>query len=217
MASDFESERLVLVDGDDRVLGVAGKADCHVGGGRKHRALAVIVFDGAGRLLLARRSSTKPLWPGSWDATIASHPRPGEDYVAAAERRLAEELGLTVPAQLLGRFDYRATFAPVGVEDEVCAALVARVGDARPQPAPREVDALRAVDLETFLDEASDPAGGICPWAPLAVLAASLAPRVPIELAALEDTRRGSILRARLSAAADAHLGAGGWRMLDAS
>ena len=37
---EFEIDRLVLVDDDDRVIGVAGKADCHLDGGRKHRALA---------------------------------------------------------------------------------------------------------------------------------------------------------------------------------
>ena len=75
-----------------------------------------------------------------------------------------------------------------------------------------EVDAIRPVSLEAFLDEAADPALGICPWAPLAVLAASLAPAPPVELAPLARPA----LRARLTAAADAHLGDGGWRMLDA-
>lgn len=209
---NFEIDRLVLVDGEDRVVGVAGKADCHLDGGRKHRALAIIVFDDEGRILLARRAASKPLWPHSWDATIASHPRPGEDYVAAAERRLSEELGLDLPVELLGRFDYRAVFEAVGVEDEVCAALIARIGSASATPDACEVDRLRAVSLDEFLDEASDPDARICPWAVLAVLAASRSDRCPPELAALADPE----LRARLTAAADAHLGSGGWRLLDA-
>ncbi|WP_145063095.1 NUDIX domain-containing protein [Engelhardtia mirabilis] len=210
--SQFDIDRLILVDGEDRVVGEAGKAECHLEGGRKHRALAVVVFDGEGRLLLARRAAAKPLWPGSWDATIASHPRPGEDYVVAGRRRLLEELGVELEAELLGRFDYRIEFEAVGVEDEVCAALIARLGGDPPAPVAAEVDGIRAVTLEAFLDEAADPAAGICPWAPLAVLAASLAPSPPAELAALARPA----LRQRLIDAADAHLGIGGWRMLDA-
>jgi isopentenyldiphosphate isomerase len=59
-----------------------------------HLAAFVWIFDGAGRILLQRRSLEKDVWPGRWDASCAGHVDAGEDATAAACRELGEELGL---------------------------------------------------------------------------------------------------------------------------
>ena len=59
-------ESLILVDGDDRALGPASRADCHRPGGQRHRAFSVYLFDKAGRTLIQQRQASKPLWPGFW-------------------------------------------------------------------------------------------------------------------------------------------------------
>ena len=69
------SDTVILVDQSGRELGVADKVECHRGPGRLHRALTCLLFDDRSRLLFARRAPTKPLWPGYWDATVATHPR----------------------------------------------------------------------------------------------------------------------------------------------
>jgi isopentenyl-diphosphate delta-isomerase type 1 len=87
-----------VVDEADRVVGAAPRSDVHARGLR-HRAVHVLVFDAAGRVVLQRRSLAKDLYPGPWDSSASGHLGRGEDYDAAAARELAEELGVApVPA-----------------------------------------------------------------------------------------------------------------------
>lgn len=171
MSGAFEDEQLVLVDDRDQPLGTASKRDCHLGAGRTHRAFATVVLDPAGRVLLARRAPTKPLWPGHWDATVASHPRAGEGYEHASTRRLGEELGCAAASELVDRFRYRIQYADVGVEDELCAAVVARVDPSTSlAPDPAEIDALRWVESEDLVSNLTFARERICPWMPLTLL-----------------------------------------------
>ena len=93
----FDNEALIIVDAQDRILGHGNKADLHRGSGTLHRAFSIFLFNSAGELLLTRRSNTKPLWPGFWSNTCCSHPRRGETYGVATQRRLREELGIETP------------------------------------------------------------------------------------------------------------------------
>ncbi|MBO6757558.1 MAG: isopentenyl-diphosphate delta-isomerase [Roseibium sp.] len=64
--------------------------------GLYHLAVSVFVFDGDA-LLIQRRAASKYHCGGLWANTCCSHPHWGEAARACAERRLAEELGFTVP------------------------------------------------------------------------------------------------------------------------
>ncbi len=75
-----------------------------------HRAVNVFLFRSDGRLVIQRRSSCKDVCPGMWDLSVAEHVLPGEEYLEAAHRGLAEELSLysvklkPLGAELKGRF-----------------------------------------------------------------------------------------------------------------
>ena len=166
MAADGPAgDYVVLVDENDRDIGTADKVSCHLPGGRLHRAFTALLFDGAGRLLIARRSASKMLWPGDWDGTVASHPRRSETYASSAQRRLPEEIGLVCGLEYLFKFEYHAPYRDVGSENEMCGALAGVVGDgAAPRPAAGEIS-------ETAWLDAGDPSGLIradpsryCPW-----------------------------------------------------
>lgn len=62
----------------------------------RHRAVHVLVFDEHGRLFLQKRSMLKDMSPGLWDSSCSGHLDAGEDYDAAAQRELGEELGLKI-------------------------------------------------------------------------------------------------------------------------
>ncbi len=132
------TENLVLVDGDDRPVGYAEKRLCHTSRGMLHRAFTALLFDDAGRLLLTRRSPDKMLWPGKWDGTVASHPRNGETFVSAAERRLPEELGIVCSLEYLFKFEYHVSDGHRGSENEVCGTLIGTITSA-PDPDPAEI------------------------------------------------------------------------------
>ena len=85
-----------VVDENDRVIGQATRAEVHA---KKlfHRAVHILVFDTAGRVLLQKRSMAKDTCPGLFSTSCAGHVDAGERYENAAARELREELGIDVP------------------------------------------------------------------------------------------------------------------------
>lgn len=104
----MSTQQIILVNEHDEPMGTMGKMEAHEKG-LLHRAFSVFVFNRAGQLLLQQRAAKKYHGAGLWSNSCCSHPCPGEDTQAAAERRLAEELGFSVPLQKVFDFTYKAT------------------------------------------------------------------------------------------------------------
>ena len=132
------STRVVLVDEDDQALGTAEKLRAH-SEGRLHRALSIFVFDDAGRLLLQRRTPEKYHSGGLWSNTCCSHPHPEEPPLAAARRRLREEMGFGCALTPLLHFTYRASVGDGLTEHEYDHVFVGAVDDVTVRPNPDEV------------------------------------------------------------------------------
>ena len=115
---DEMSELMILVDEDDRAVGTAEKLEAHRRGAL-HRAISVIIWDSAGRLLLQKRAAGKYHSGGLWTNACCGHPRPGEDAAAAALRRLEEEMGFTCALEGLGTIRYRAELDHGMIEHEL--------------------------------------------------------------------------------------------------
>ncbi|GIT39197.1 MAG: hypothetical protein Ct9H300mP8_03930 [Gammaproteobacteria bacterium] len=56
-----------------------------------------------------------------WSNSCFSHPRVGEKTDVAARRRVTEELGLETEVTFLFKFEYRASYAELGTEHELCS------------------------------------------------------------------------------------------------
>ncbi|HEV2765300.1 MAG TPA: isopentenyl-diphosphate Delta-isomerase [Pyrinomonadaceae bacterium] len=139
------TERVILVDEQDRALGSAEKLSAHTEG-RLHRAFSVFVFDRAGRVLLQRRARTKYHSGGLWSNTACGHPRPEETTADAARRRLGEEMGFRCELTEAFGFVYRAELDNGLVEYEYDHVLIG-VFDGDPAPDPSEVEDWRRVSL----------------------------------------------------------------------
>ena len=122
--AEHADDLLILVDSNDTEVGQLSKADCHVGSGTLHRAFSAFLFNENGELLLQQRSSNKPLWPLIWANSCCSHPRAGEDTLAAARRRIGEELGIETELSFLFKFEYQAQYNETGAEHELCWVFV---------------------------------------------------------------------------------------------
>jgi isopentenyl-diphosphate delta-isomerase len=155
-------ELVILVDERDRERGTAAKLAVHRSG-QLHRAFSVFVFDAAGRLLLQRRAGAKYHSGGLWTNTCCGHPRPGEDVVSAAERRLKEEMGFGAPLKQVGAFTYRADVGSGLVEHELDHVLVGAF-DGEPAPAPGEVDAWRWLAPQSVLAACAAHPARYTPW-----------------------------------------------------
>ena len=88
------TEMLILVDEKDHPLGAQEKLAAHLIP-QRHRAFSVFVFNKKGETLIQRRAFEKYHSPGSWANSCCGHPRPGEEVINAASRRLDEELGFS--------------------------------------------------------------------------------------------------------------------------
>ena len=87
-----------VVDRKDCLLGNAPRSKVH-GDNLLHRAVHILVFNGAGEVFLQQRSRWKDRHPLLWDSSAAGHVNAGEEYDAAASRELEEELGIKVALQ----------------------------------------------------------------------------------------------------------------------
>lgn len=156
-------ELLIRVDSDDHETGFASKEECHRGEGLLHRAFSAFIFNSRGELLLQQRSAGKPLWPLHWSNSCCSHPRRGESVESAARRRVVEELAIDCTLTFLYKFQYRAGYADVGTEHELCW-VYAGTSDATPAPSPAEVAAWRYVAPATLSAEIAAEPQRFTPW-----------------------------------------------------
>lgn len=84
-----------VVNERDEVINARPRSEVHRLG-LLHRAIHVLVFNSRGEVFLQKRSMTKDREPGKWDSSCSGHLNSGENYDAATERELQEEIGLVV-------------------------------------------------------------------------------------------------------------------------
>jgi len=100
---------VILVDEQDQPVGSMEKMEVHQKA-LLHRAFSIFIFNSRGEMLLHKRADKKYHSGGLWTNACCSHPRPGEDTLAAAEKRLREEMGIVTPLTKAFDFVYRADF-----------------------------------------------------------------------------------------------------------
>jgi isopentenyl-diphosphate Delta-isomerase len=101
--------KLILVDENDVPTGTIDKMEAHEKA-MLHRAFSVFIFNSKGDMLLQQRAVNKYHSGGLWTNACCSHPYYGQDTLAAAEKRLQEEMGFTTPLQKAFEFVYQAAF-----------------------------------------------------------------------------------------------------------
>lgn len=165
---DPRVEEVVLVDQQNSVLGTMPKALVHTLETPLHRGFSVFIFNPAGELLLQQRSFGKLTWPGFWSNSCCGHPALGESVDAAIQRRVRDELGMSVHGlhEALPDFHYCCEHLGV-VENEICPVWLARTLD-EPYPNPGEVAATRWISWNEFRHLLTmDAAGHYSPWCKL--------------------------------------------------
>jgi isopentenyl-diphosphate Delta-isomerase len=98
-------DQVILVDQSDRQIGTSAKMAAHYQG-LLHRAFSIFVINQDQQILLQKRAVQKYHSGGLWTNTCCSHPRPGETTIAAANRRLQEEMGFSCELTEIFSFTY---------------------------------------------------------------------------------------------------------------
>lgn len=105
----MDVSQVILVDENDRPVGMAAKMKAHENG-LLHRAFSIFIFNTKGEMLLQRRSGSKYHSGGLLSNACCSHPQPGQDTQSAAQKRLYEEMGFTTGLKKIFDFIYKADF-----------------------------------------------------------------------------------------------------------
>jgi isopentenyl-diphosphate Delta-isomerase len=156
-AMDLMTEELViLVDESDRPIGTSEKLAAH----RNpvlHRAFSIFVINQLGQVMLQKRAKQKYHSGGLWTNTCCSHPRPGEETLLAAKRRLQEEMGFCCELEEIFSFVYRAQLDRELTEYEFDHVLLGKF-DGEPRLNPDEAEAWKWMEiLDLQLDIVSNP------------------------------------------------------------
>ena len=175
-SGDTMKEYVILVDENDNPIGKEDKVKCHLPNGKLHRAFTALIFNGDGKLLLTKRSGGKMLWPKYWDGSIASHPREGEEYDQAGERRIPEEIGVSCEMVKLNKFEYHVPYKDIGSENEICATLIGRMGDSEStneiwhhRRNPDEISDIKWISPDELKKELEENVDEYCPWMVIAL------------------------------------------------
>lgn len=107
-----DEELVYEVDENDQILRIVRRGEltdkC-----LRHRSVAVMFRDEAGRILVHRRAATKRVFPEFYDMFVAGMVPAGETYEMAARREAAEEVGQhDVELRPVGKFRYDDDYVP---------------------------------------------------------------------------------------------------------
>jgi len=130
----MDIEKVVLVDKKGKFSGLEEKELAHKNPVGLHRAVSVVIFD-KDKVLIQKRAKNKKTWPLYWSNTCCSHPRVGESFQKAAERRLFEEMGIKSKLRRKFRLIYKDRFNDEWGENEYDWVFVGNYsGSVRPNP-----------------------------------------------------------------------------------
>jgi isopentenyl-diphosphate delta-isomerase type 1 len=140
-----------LIDERGVVYDYAEKMEVHQKG-LLHLAFSVLIYDREGRMLIHRRADEKYHSGGLWTNACCGHPYPHEAILAAAERRLEEEMGIRTALRSSFRFHYTADMENGLIENELDQVFEGQYeGPIHPNPA--EVAEYRWVALPDLHQE----------------------------------------------------------------
>jgi isopentenyl-diphosphate delta-isomerase type 1 len=159
------TEYVVLVDDKDNEIGVAEKLAAHEQN-LLHRAFSIFIFreNNGVEVLLQQRALHKYHSGGLWTNTCCSHPRPGEDILAAGQRRLREEFGFAANLNDLGWFHYNAHFENGLAENEIDHVLIGNVEKIEIIPNQDEIQAYRWAGVAEVNSELASHPERFTPW-----------------------------------------------------
>jgi len=158
MVLNFQNNEtfVILVDENDNPIGSMEKMEAH----RKaclHRAVSVFIINSQGHWVLQRRDFNKYHSGGLWTNTSCSHPYPNESSLAAANRRLTEEMGIDCQLTEIFSFKYKELLDNELTEHEFDHVFIG-VSDEFPRMNQNEVVECKVISYsDLHLDVISNP------------------------------------------------------------
>lgn len=141
---------VILVDKSDKAIGSEEKLSAHKKG-LLHRAFSILIFNSDGKMLVQKRAKEKYHSGGLWSNACCSHPKPGEETLDAAHRRLKEELNMDCDLKEIYSFQYQTNFGEL-TENELDHVVIGK-SDQSPVLNPEEVEEFRYTSLDNLVHD----------------------------------------------------------------
>ncbi|TCC89171.1 isopentenyl-diphosphate Delta-isomerase [Pedobacter frigiditerrae] len=156
------AENVILVDKYDNEIGLMPKMQAHIEG-ELHRAFSIFIFNSKGQLLLQQRAFGKYHSGGKWTNTCCSHPRLGESNLAAAHRRLKEEMGMSCELSYGFNFIYKASVNE-GILEHEFDHVYFGISDDLPEINTEEVSDYKYLAIEDLAQDLSHKPDSYTEW-----------------------------------------------------
>ena len=156
---------VIVVNEKDEWMGTMDKMEAHLSG-TLHRAFSVFVLNNNNELILQQRALHKYHSGGLWSNTCCSHPMPAESTLAAAHRRLQEEMGFDCELKPIFTLRYKANVGEL-IENEYDHIYLGTYnGDVKINK--EEVSDYKLISLKKLEDELANKPNSFTPWLHLA-------------------------------------------------
>lgn len=163
---------ILAVDDNGKFVKYIPKELGHTGEGKRHLAIALLLFNSKGQVLLQKRKHK--IFDNIWDISGATHPLHKEDgsdesLEEATWRCLADEFGVSeeMPLKNLVFFNYFAPYHTVQgdfCENEYCAMMVGEY-DGKVKLNPEAGYEYKWMDKVEFLEDLKNNPENYTPWA----------------------------------------------------
>jgi isopentenyl-diphosphate Delta-isomerase len=156
------TDQVILVNENDVEIGTLPKLEAHQKG-LLHRALSVFIFNSKREMLLQQRALDKYHSAGLWSNTCCSHPYPAENTLAAANRRLMEEMGIQTELRYLHSFRYKTQVDNNLIEHEL-DHVFSGICDKIPAINKKEVADYKYISIPELLTAVKKNPEDYTPW-----------------------------------------------------
>lgn len=147
----MSDELLDVVSDEDLVTAQEMRSTVHQHG-LQHRGIHIFLVTPDSRLLVQQRSRNRDNAPLALDCSVSEHVKAGEDYLSAAQRGLAEELGLD-QIDIHPILKFKMAYGPS--DNEICQLYEGVVDPAAVHFDPVEVERIdfyNLSDLENLVE-----------------------------------------------------------------
>ncbi|HXS35149.1 MAG TPA: isopentenyl-diphosphate Delta-isomerase [Flavipsychrobacter sp.] len=158
----LNADKIILVNENDESLGTMDKMEAHTQG-ILHRAFSIFILNDKNELLIQQRVNSKYHSGGLWSNTCCSHPKPLEDTLVAAHRRLQEEMGFDCELKPLFTFRYKCEVSNELIENEFDHIFLGHYNGPI-KINPNEVSNYKFIAKETILDAMQKNPEEFTPW-----------------------------------------------------
>lgn len=155
-------QKVILVDRNDRAIGLEGKMKAHEKG-MLHRAISVYIFNSKGQLMIQRRAMGVYHSGGLWSNTCCTNCYEGESTDFSAHRSLKNEMGFDCDLREVFSLIYKTSVGNGLTEHEFLHVFFGR-HDGDPKVDKKEVMDWKWIGFDDLVKDVNANSGKYSAW-----------------------------------------------------